>query len=1370
MIITYTQNKVLRSLKSQYFSNVIRFVSFVLSSPRRVILIPSLLIFILSYGVVYDFTIKQINSQLAYQFGGANSFQFNHDKSYTIIHNLLDDLNHYSSLQNDQTLSCFILSRKSDTISQDATTVLDYSFFHNLDHLQSNLTQQFQSDNITLISPLSGCPLIFESKYVGDAKINRNFKSYIIRYLNYELNNLLTFLFVDDIRKSNHLIKYAKTLRIFIIHPTKIKIENHITDYLQHDNSIQLDNVIHTDHNSSLKGFIQYYLIQNNAAFWIRLFIRSSNWLIYSSMIAFIFYIYLSLANAHKIRSVIGLLIGWLVAILISSCAAINVVTTLHGYKSWRLIFEPSTPFTKGSYIFTIMIFSTKNLFTTVKVLSDSTTESEPHKRLYKLYTGFYGTPIISKNLLFNLICLFGVYMVGSTILFNYIDGYFYTYISHRLSSLNQSIVISLIFEYLLELAYLSGIIIIDLKRFDLTDIINYHQQSNNSNLEFLAEEDEEDIDKKALDSEGGNLISSYLLHSKRDPTFNVDRNSLRYKLGQFFLRINYSEEYNTPAVFLTSIGLIQLLGIFMHWVIIIPYSTLNNSKDMIRLGENKIWSNNNNFIYYLELLSILLFIVASSSIAFNLTVNNNSTSTNGSKPLEKADFEQVNRYFNAVELKKDTTHGHSLDVLKIATNSKTSFVITVGLDRKILIWSPLNGSSLSEPINISSKVESGPFEGKEFWPINHVSISDDGSYVMLICFKYGLIKCYERRELNFKWELELPTEVIELIKLKKFKISEYFFRRKTVPGVLARKMLLKKGQKKKGSSTALERRDSNASIASMNSQINGNFPPPPISMKSFSEQQRERNRNEPTYEQMERELIKVEFILVLESGHLVTFSCVDGGSKILNLMAGIHGLNEENLTVTSAKKVTTPRINDRIVCQLSNSDVIVATVVNNTWRLRKLPIVEGHYNQGPNFVQPVNPMSSMNNKYSQNSNDFRSVYNSKLSTIGSEVSLNVVQEPIITNKDSKYSINKATVMNVDFVGMIVVVKDQVAELVDVQSGIVLKKFNVGRFKPNTFRVSHSEPTHCKFCGCASIQSFSIAYEDYDTPTLIVHTYKIELKRSKNNICLRVERDPREIRCLGFNAVTEHQYWFNGLVGWELTDVNMIIGLKRKDQTDDDTPTIDEEIINESDIKMRNQNIDKLIQNSGLMSLRSRHSKNIRAYNKSDKSNSQLKPITVEDVWEGFIITLIDGKLINYQIPLSNSLRDTELIMSKINSVEKYGYKSIIFSVGRITDIFYLGNDTLIEDDLYYSGTNATIASVLEEDAQQNNKSRTGNNVNTKSNPPVNSELLFINKRRKMRDKHLGGSSNQSQSTSPSHSPSPSPNPNPNPSPIPSTG
>ncbi|KAK6455932.1 uncharacterized protein RJT20DRAFT_129315 [Scheffersomyces xylosifermentans] len=1317
--------KALAKAQQVYNAFVIRFISLVLSAPRLIIILPCIIAFVIAYDVLYDFTIKQFNSQLASHFGGVTTSNFN---TNTKSNNMADELAAID-FSSSKSLTGIFLTRNDQNVGpvdkegvvgrqvynnnqkkfSDGSNIFDWHVFQAVEDIVANITNTYK--DAIVISPTSALPIEVPTPD-SNSKVAM-IRNYFIKYFNYDINNLLTFLFFDRLVKSNHIIMYAEVLRIYIISNAGTDIERQVQSILQESYfPLQLYEVVKTTNKRSISDFIHYYFVQNYASFGIQLFLSTSNALILISILGFSLYVYLSISNQHKIRSSVGLLIGWTICSLISCAASVNIIRVFHNYQSWRLIFEPSTVYTKGSYVFTVMLLSSRNLFSTIRSLSEGDVQSDLHKRLHNYYKGWYGLPVTLKNLFFNVSGILIFQFVGIHIMSYYTQGYFFEYIKNRLFRLGEAIVLGLLIEYLLELSYIAGIIVIDLKRMDLTDYIQHHQSFNQDRY---LEIDEVESGSQELD--GVNVFSSWLLNLRAPSHLRPERSTFRYKLGQFFLTVNYNTDFKGYGLSVFSFGLIQLLGIFIHWLLVIPYNLSNETSTMIGLGETTILSNTKTLIYYLELLTVVVFIIAISSLAFKLA-SGTPTSTNASTVnLSEKDFEQETRYFNAIELAKNPMYGHNLDIIKIEANSKTSFVVTIGLDHRVLVWSPLS-VPLPKPIDISTSLRVGPRQMGEFWPINHVSISDDGSYVVLFNYRFGLFKCFERKELCYRWESKLSGDLLQLIETKKFKILTSFFRRITVPGFLARKMLMRKKAKKSNNATR-SRKGSDASIASINSNINSNFPPPPISMKSFGEQQRE--KNEPSEEQLEKQIFKEDFTLVLESGDLITFSCSNGKPKSSNILTELYGEEAHGLILTSALKVTTPRVNDRIVCQVSNSDVVVATVVNNNWRFRKLAIKEGSYNQESHISPIGKPISNVQ------LNDFSSVYNEKKLSESTTKSDNGPTKPRLP----EFQINKSTIVGVDFVGMIVLVKDQVAELIDVQSGIVLKKFNVGRFKPKTFRVSHSEPTHCKFCGCASIQSFSILYEDFDSPTLIMHTYKIDYKRSKTSICLRVERDPREIRCLGFNAVTDHQYWYNNVVGWELTDVNMVIGLRKRDKVDDDENNHKNDEYSEEEIpSLDSQNFNSIIDHSGLMSLRSRRARKVPVYKPEDR-------VTVDKIWESFIITVRDGQLINYQIPLDNRLRQTEIVLNRITCVKKYGYKSVIFSVGNTSEIFYLGNDKLIEDDLYYSGTNATIWSVLEEDAQNNSPATPARPEPGMVKPQtVNSELLFINKRRKMRERH----------------------------------
>ena len=1269
-----------------------------MSNPRWLILVPAVLLFIFSYNVVYEFSIKQLNVQLATIF---NNYQA---------------LDRYPYIPYND--SYRFLSKVTFT-SENVLTLSSLK-----------LTNISFPDSI-VISPLSNCPIDLSSDYSLSSL--KSIQAYLVKFVNYDLKNKLAKLFFDRLTILNNLIDKANDFSIFVLHNNP--------NGLIFNSTLQYD--IKTEENPKLiEHFLDYYNFQNNYGTIYRL-IKFSNLLMFCLLFGYCFYIYISIANQYRIRSSVGLVIGWMYNVVTTAAASVNLVSKLHGYSSWKCLLEPTTTFSKLAYICFVMFISSQSLFKIIDHVTDK--KGKLHMQLLSLFVNKWSLPLTFPESFCIVGSVLGFHTIAKFTLYHYIPSILPHYLTDRLKLAYQGLIIATIINFITQLTYLVGILIIDNTRVCLSDMLEKQQRENDLNNFEVDINDLNDTYKY----DGANVISSYLLR----PSWNIrPLNGIKYRLGHFLLKIRYESN----PIFVATATVLLVLGIIVHWLLVVPFS-LNHF-----IPPATIVQNSYSTLYYLEAFTILSFILVISFIIFQLT---NSEQKGDQTKLELTDFEVEKKVFNSILLEK----GHKLDIIKITSNPHTSFVISIGLDHNICVWSPL--AKNSEPVNIATscipntpvsrmktikpicsfskatmtskdinevnEVDEGDFpevinedqslsntseilssrnsttsisnkyisndssspqsdinsvnhqlqlqETKEFWPINHINISDDGNYIILFNQKYGIVKCYERKQLKYIWECKLPEELISLINEKKFKILESFFRKKTVPGFLARKILQKKNLDKQHI-----RRDSNVSLSSMGSTINGNFPPPPPPVNYELKKQ-------TSVDEELNKLQKEEFIIMLATGHGLVFSCVDGKIKHFNVLEAIYPDEPQHYKLLSAKKITTPRINDKIVFQVSNlDDLIVGTAVNNNWKFRLLSAREGYYNkQHIPIIQPANQMI--------NNNEFSSVYKSEVERTKR------MPAPRDSIRDSKVQINKPVLVTVEFVGMVVRVKNLVAELIDVQTGIILKSFIVGRFKPSTFKVTHSKPTHCKFCGCASIQSFSIVYEDFDTSTVILHTFKIDTPRSKNFICLRVERDPREIRCIGFNAANEHQYWYENIAGWELTDVNMIIGLKKPETSE----------IVEVSKSYTKPDFNQLIENSGLQSLRNRRTKSMW--------NSDLERAAKEP-WKGFIITASDGTLTNYDLPDSSPINNrANAAMPKINCIEKYGYKSVIVNICNDLEIFYLGNDKLIEDDIYYSGNKADLWSILEDQARSP----------VQVNKTLNSELLFINKRRRTRERHL---------------------------------
>ncbi|CAN3370158.1 hypothetical protein DICA4_F27468 [Diutina catenulata] len=1168
-----------------------------------------------------------------------------------------------------------------------------------------------------------------------------------------------------------------------------------------------------------LRQFVGFYATEAGtatAAAWVS---SALGWAVLCALGAYHVYVYLCLTNQHKLFCTSILMMCWITQTLLVASSSINVVEAAGLTRD-----EPTSVANMLLYVFVVTLAMSPSFFAGVGLLTDNYAESFPvHKRLY----WYYSSGVLVKRVVVQvarlaaalavvkvLTVLSGVGGVSGGVsggvgggLGDISSSSSYsspssspsspsslhpsfaapaTLLASGLAKLDRllvSLVVASVVDFVLGATFMAAAIVVDVKR--TVDRVGEPLVAVDS--------DDEAVPEDAMAS--ANPVSRFL--ARRNPGWS-----------QWFVTVGSADHDGLRVAALAGL----VVAMIVHWLVVVPHrlareggvalvgefdfgssgssgsSSLSSSSlsapPWVRIAAPTPLRSSHTWLYYIELASIVMFVSAIALIIFRLTF---PRSARDDAPHDD-DFVEPQRQFNTIDLE---TKPGTLDIISIKTNCHTSFIVTISLDRTICIWSPLSPGS--PPITIS------PTEGEEpFWPVNHVNISDDGNYVVLFNFRAGVARCFERKQLRFSWESPLPGEIRGPL-ASGARVLESFFRRRTVPGFLARKVMQKKHRGRVGGS----RRGSAASLTSVSSAINGNF---------------------PETDEMAK-LQKEEMVVVVESGHLVTVSCQEGAIKVqdmLKVFEGERGGNEprvggnesklggneqklggnesklaglspnraglghneqklggltpesailsendpvldhsdprltpndpsltqnhsssaqndprltptnpgltpndpaltpttpgstpkhpslpgstqnhpgspdfsatplaqtssvasapaKHLKLLSAKKLVTPRINDRIVCQVgTHPELLVATVVNNNWKFRKLPVRSGHYNQAAVPVAPMSPAQGFNK------NDFAAMHRSASQS----------SAPSVPITDSAFSINRPTLVTMEFVGMVVRVKNMSAELVDIASGTVLKTFNVGRFKPQTFRVAHSEPTHCRFCGCASIQSFSIVYEDYDTPTIIMHTFTIDMPRSKTYICLRVERDPREIRCIGFNAVTEHQHWFDNVAGWELTDVNMVIGLRRPGSDSDSEAT-------------RASGVE--VAQTSLVSLKNR-----------PRAREPVEP------YQGFIITASDGNLIDYDIPPGAGLASPQA--SDISYIAKYGYKSVIVNVGRWLEILYLGNDKLIEDDIYYSGNQADVWSILEDQGRKPGEGA--------PNQTINSELLFINKRaRKMRER-----------------------------------
>lgn len=431
------------------------------------------------------------------------------------------------------------------------------------------------------------------------------------------------------------------------------------------------------------------------------------------------------------------------------------------------------------------------------------------------------------------------------------------------------------------------------------------------------------------------------------------------------------------------------------------------------------------------------------------------------------------------------------------------------------------------------------------------------------------------------------------------------------------------------------------------------------------------------------------ELIVVGKSGKLLSIS-ETGAMTSFTIEFSTQGA-----LLSHAKRLVTPKIPERVVCLSKSNDISIGTHIGKVWKFRKLQIQESPV-QINMHAQGVHDLS----KYKPQPIPAPQAMLARSTMRGGKLGqFNALARPPI-NVPKILSEPIVALVPVPALNMVLIASAVHACLFDVQTGIIVRHFQIGHFKPHTLRVFHSHPTHCRFCGCGSVDTLSIAYTDLEEEGMVIcHTLTID-NRAKNSICIRVERDPRETRCLGFEATTERQHWIGRVEGWDTTDMNMIMGVRRR-ETPQTIPTNNLNSPLSTSISWIKNQTQGLQANSGSQSRR-RHTHTSSSKVSQKDSDFPL----ISSTWEGWAMSAT-GQVSFYDIPdysehlhpnESNRLKSpgggpggqyqvssigmeldsvsrSRLLIRSIGPVTKYGAKSIAVAFGNIIKVLYFGKE-----------------------------------------------------------------------------------------------
>ncbi|ODV89031.1 hypothetical protein CANCADRAFT_3671 [Tortispora caseinolytica NRRL Y-17796] len=361
-------------------------------------------------------------------------------------------------------------------------------------------------------------------------------------------------------------------------------------------------------------------------------------------------------------------------------------------------------------------------------------------------------------------------------------------------------------------------------------------------------------------------------------------------------------------------------------------------------------------------------------------------------------------------------------------------------------------------------------------------------------------------------------------------------------------------------------------------------------------------------------------------SGILFEYNVVDGS------LTNHYQIHDGG--VVAAAHFETPRVFERIVIMTSDRDLRIVSHYHNAWYSNEVELYRPFAK--PNGIDDYPPYKLMNVPGEANS---------------------LIALPLL--------------------GIVVTAQGRNAQIFDIQSGALLKSVDIRTFTPGSMKAFHAKPTHCTFCGSFSIKSLSIAYTCRGSRTVYMHTLTMGNK-AKAAICLRVERDPHEKRCLGFDHSEESLSSIENVECWAPTDSNMLIGLKDKPKSHAD-----------SDVSTTGSSLKH--NDASNLNLR-RHARRLSFDTKGSltKADDRNDINNVSQFWEGWTIGP-SSELWTYEVEekstcsvskVGKATRKGQLLVGNIQCYEKFGHRSLAVGYGNSVRIFYFGRDEVLRGDI----------------------------------------------------------------------------------------
>jgi hypothetical protein len=287
--------------------------------------------------------------------------------------------------------------------------------------------------------------------------------------------------------------------------------------------------------------------------------------------------------------------------------------------------------------------------------------------------------------------------------------------------------------------------------------------------------------------------------------------------------------------------------------------------------------------------------------------------------------------------------------------------------------------------------------------------------------------------------------------------------------------------------------------------------------------------------------------------------------------------------------------------------------------------------------------------------------------------------------------------------GLIFAIRAEEVEIFDFNSRALIHSMAIRQAKPCTFRVMHSARRACS-CGAPAVHTLVIAYSEYDTDCLIMHTLTAHDGGATSQICLGKPVDNGSHSCQGLQKAKEAVHLVEPAGVWESTSTLSLVGIRKCLQSP--TPSSSASGVDSGNFTAEPSALASALKQRAAKDSRKAHTS--RLFSPLDSAfntrHTATSPDTDADGWEAWSITSTgdfrsrslfssDSGIADASTGLADdyALVQQQLFVAAPGPIARLGNKSVAVGFGNTVKIISLGKESVFDGVMFERGEDTVL-------------------------------------------------------------------------------